>query len=320
MTPYFVHPQGICESAAVGEGTCIWAFAHVLPGARIGRDCNICDGVFVENEVSIGDRVTVKCGVQLWDGLVVEDDVFIGPNATLTNDRFPRSKVYPARYPTTVLRRGASIGANATILPGLEIGAGAMVGAGAVVTRNVPPNVVVVGNPATITGYVPAAGSASEVARQDAVLSPTGPRPSVTETGVGGAMFHRLRAVRDMRGDLSVGEFGPDIPFTPKRYFMVSNVPTREVRGEHAHKSCHQFLICLKGSCGVLLDDGRARQEYTLDSPDFGIYMPPMVWGTQYRYSADAVLLVFASEFYDPDDYIRSYDAFRCLVSPDGAA
>ena len=320
MTGYFVHAQGICESTKVGEGTRIWAFAHVLPGARIGRDCNICDSAFIENDVSVGDRVTVKCGVQLWDGLLVEDDVFIGPNATFTNDRFPRSKAYPDRFATTVLRRGSSIGANATILPGLEIGAGAMVGAGAVVTRSVPPNSIVVGNPARITGYVSVGTPAPEAPPQGLLLARTGPLQSVTETGVGGATLHRLRAVQDMRGDLSVGEFGPDIPFTPKRYFLVYNVPTREVRGEHAHRRCHQFLICIKGSCGVLVDDGHGRQEYTLDSPDIGIHMPPMVWGTQYRYSPDAVLLVFASEFYDSEEYIRSYDEFRRLVLADGAA
>src|SRR5215472_12037932 len=104
---YFVHPQGICESSAIGEGTRIWAFAHVLPGAVIGRDCNICDHVFIENKVILGDRVTVKCGVQLWDGLQVENDVFIGPNATFSNDPFPRSKQYQTIIPSTIIRRNA---------------------------------------------------------------------------------------------------------------------------------------------------------------------------------------------------------------------
>jgi UDP-3-O-[3-hydroxymyristoyl] glucosamine N-acyltransferase len=113
---YFVHPQGICESSAIGVRTKIWAFAHVLPGAVIGEDCNVCDHVFIENDVVIGNRVTVKCGVQLWDGLRVEDDVFIGPNATFTNDPFPRSKQRPEQFEITYLRRGCSIGANATIL------------------------------------------------------------------------------------------------------------------------------------------------------------------------------------------------------------
>src|SRR6266511_1641528 len=119
MTDYFVHPQAICETTSIGAGTRIWAFAHILPGARIGRDCNVCDHTFIENDVLIGDRVTIKCGVQLWDGLVVEDDVFIGPNATFTNDLFPRSRQYQERLPRTLIGQGASIGANATILPGI---------------------------------------------------------------------------------------------------------------------------------------------------------------------------------------------------------
>jgi acetyltransferase-like isoleucine patch superfamily enzyme len=150
---FFVHSSALCESRNIGRGTRIWAFVHVLPGARLGEDCNICDHVFIENDVLIGDRVTIKCGVQIWDGLIIEDDVFIGPNATFTNDRFPRSKMYPETFSSTTIRRGASIGANATILPGISIESNAMVGAGAVVTRTVPPNAIVVGNPAKIIGY-----------------------------------------------------------------------------------------------------------------------------------------------------------------------
>lgn len=148
-TSFYAHPLSLVETINVGEGTRIWAFTHVLPGARIGRDCNICDHVFVENDVVVGDRVTVKCGVQLWDGVRLEDDVFIGPNATFTNDAFPRSK-QPFELLLTIVQRGASIGANATILPGIMIGEGAMVGAGAVVTRDVPPHTLVVGNPARV--------------------------------------------------------------------------------------------------------------------------------------------------------------------------
>lgn len=148
----FVHDWGICESKNVGDGTRIWAFAHVLPGAVIGKDCNICDHVFIENDVTIGDRVTVKNGVQLWDGLRVGDDVFIGPNATFTNDRYPRRRDYPETFEPepTVIEAGASIGAGAVILPGIRVGARAVVGAGSVVTRNVPADAVVSGNPARI--------------------------------------------------------------------------------------------------------------------------------------------------------------------------
>lgn len=151
----FIHPQAIVETGAqIGARSRIWAFAHVLSRAVIGNDCNICDHTFIENDVVLGDRVTVKCGVYLWDGIVIEDDVFIGPNATFTNDKFPRSKHYPEAFEQTFVRRGASIGANATILPGVEIGPGAMVGAGAVVTRSVPTNAIVVGNPGKIVAYV----------------------------------------------------------------------------------------------------------------------------------------------------------------------
>lgn len=152
----YIHPAAICESESLGEGTTVWAFAHILPGAVIGRDVNICDGVFVENDVIVGDRVTVKCGVQLWDGIRLGDDVFVGPNVTFTNDPFPRSKVWPDSFPQTFVEDGASLGGGSVILPGVRIGSGAMVGAGAVVTKDVPANAVVVGNPARIVRYIEA--------------------------------------------------------------------------------------------------------------------------------------------------------------------
>ncbi|MCU0754647.1 MAG: WxcM-like domain-containing protein [Xanthomonadales bacterium] len=303
---FFLHPQAICESSTVGAGTRIWAFAHVLPGARIGLDCNICDHVFIENDVVVGDRVTIKCGVQLWDGVCVEDDVFIGPNATFTNDLRPRSKQYPDSFLRTVVRAGASIGANATILPGLTIGSGAMVGAGAVVIRDVPQNAIVVGNPARIVGYVGASRKAHSA--QHPPL-----KPGSHETAVPGVTLHRLAKVVDMRGALSVGEFEQSVPFAVKRYFLVFDVPSKEVRGEHAHRRCHQFLVAVRGSLSVVVDDGHHSTEVTLDDPTLGLYMPPMIWGVQYRYSEDAVLLVFASERYERDDYIRDYDEFRRL-------
>jgi UDP-2-acetamido-3-amino-2,3-dideoxy-glucuronate N-acetyltransferase len=144
----FIHPLADVASSHIGAGTRIWQFVVILQGARIGADCNICSHVFVESDVIIGDRVTVKSGVQLWDGLRVGDNVFIGPNVTFTNDKCPRSKVYAKRFPPTIIEHHASVGGGATILPGVTIGAGSMVGAGAVVTRDVPPHTVVVGNPA----------------------------------------------------------------------------------------------------------------------------------------------------------------------------
>jgi acetyltransferase-like isoleucine patch superfamily enzyme len=308
----FVHERALLESEHVGAGTRVWAFAHVLPGAVIGRDCNLCDHVFIENQVVVGDRVTIKCGVQLWDGVTLEDDVFVGPNATFTNDRAPRSKHHLPEAMKTTVRRGASIGANATILPGLTIGRDAMVGAGAVVTRSVPPHAVVVGNPARIVRYVSLAAAPPSAAAATAVPA-EGARPP-DGVGPGGVRFQVSRVARDLRGSLVAREVGGDVPFVPERSFVVFDVPTKEVRGEHAHRLCHQYLVALRGSVRVLCDDGQNRQEYVLDAPEVGLYIPPLVWGTQYQYTSDAVLLVLASHHYDPADYIRDYEAFLTLV------
>ncbi len=152
----FIHSHALVdEGVTLGARTRVWAFAHILSNAALGADCNVCDHVFIENLVKIGNRVTIKCGVQIWDGITLEDDVFVGPNATFTNDLLPRSRQYPEHgFPKTLVKRGASIGGNATILPGLIIGEFAMVGAGAVVTKDVPPYALVVGNPAKITRYL----------------------------------------------------------------------------------------------------------------------------------------------------------------------
>lgn len=305
----FVHPQGLCESAAIGPGTRIWAFAHVLPGARIGADCNICDHVFVENDVILGDRVTVKSGVQLWDGLRVADDVFIGPNATFSNDKFPRSKHHQHAVLHTHIGRGASIGAGAVVLPGLRIGAQAMVGAGAVVTHDVPARATVSGNPARIVGYVEAGRSTASV-----LAVPGREGVAIHETSVSGVALHRLRLAVDLRGSLAAAEFPGQVPFLPKRCFFVFDVPGKDVRGEHAHRQCQQFLICARGSVSVLVDDGVRSEEIVLDHPDVGLLVPPMVWAVQYKYSADALLAVLASDPYDPDDYIRDYEEFRAAV------
>lgn len=141
-------------SSMIGHRTRIWQFVVVLAGAKIGADCNICSHCFIENDVIIGDRVTVKNGVYLYDGMRVGDDVFIGPNVTFTNDKFPRSRCNPGFFPNTIIEAGASIGGGATILPGVLIGSYAMVGAGAVVTRSVPERAIVVGSPARVVGFI----------------------------------------------------------------------------------------------------------------------------------------------------------------------
>jgi UDP-2-acetamido-3-amino-2,3-dideoxy-glucuronate N-acetyltransferase len=307
---YFKHPLAIVETERVGEGTRVWAFAHILPGASIGRDCNICDHTFIENDVVLGDRVTVKCGVFLWDGIRIEDDAFVGANAVFTNDPFPRSKQYLAQPARTIVRRGASIGANATVLPGLTIGESAMVGAGAVVTRNVPANAIAMGNPAIVTGYV--GTKPIDLQGGEEAIPPVRGRYPTTINGV---TVHRLDLVDDdMRGTLSIGEIERDVPFAVRRFFLVYDVPSREVRGAHAHRRLHQFLVCTRGRCSIVADDGRNRQEFVLSEPSLGLYLPPGIWAVQYRYTHEAVLLVLASEPYDQADYIRDYDEFRAFV------
>jgi UDP-2-acetamido-3-amino-2,3-dideoxy-glucuronate N-acetyltransferase len=307
MTAYFAHPNSIVESENIGRATRVWAFVHILPGAVIGEDCNLCDHVFIENDVVVGDRVTIKSGVQVWDGVRIEDDVFIGPNVAFTNDPFPRSKQYPEKYSPTIVQKGASIGANATILPGLTIGQNAMVGAGAVVTKNVPPNSIVVGNPARIVNYVTGDFPARERASHlDAELQ---------DLPIANAQIIRLPRVSDLRGNLTFAEFPGLLPFRPQRFFLIYDVPGRDVRGEHAHRELDQFLVCIKGSCSVVLDDGTERVEILLDDPSLGLRIPPMIWATEYKFSPDAALLVFASDVYKAEDYIRDYAEYLALVS-----
>ena len=302
-----IHESAICESIHIGNGTRIWAFAHVLPQAVIGEDCNICDHVFVENDVVIGDRVTVKSGVQLWDGVRLANDVFVGPNATFTNDKNPRSKQKPPFFLVTNVEEGASIGANATILPGITIGRSALIGAGSVVTSDVPPYAIVVGNPARISGYV--GQSDDVVTTRDEV------NDSQTTIDIAGrATLSGLTLATDMRGSLAAIEFATQCPFTPRRLFLVHNVPSKSVRGEHAHLQCHQFLVAVAGSISISIDSGTERETVVLSSPSSGLYIPPMTWGSQFHFSSDAVLLVLASHKYDDADYVRDYETFRKLV------
>lgn len=311
-----VHPEAslheraiVDDGATIGARTRVCANAHVLPGARIGTDGDVCDGVFVEGDVVVGDRVTLKCGAQLWGGVRLEDDVLVGPNATFTNDVRPRGGQAPGAAPETRVCQGASIGANATLLLGITVGRGAVVGAGAVVTRDVPEGAIVVGNPARIVGY-------ESAAEPETPVSPsTGAHVGSVPTGTRGATVVHLPEHEDMRGKLSVLEVPGQLPFEVRRAFFVFDVPSQEVRGEHAHRECHQFLVCLSGNVRVVADDGVNRTEVLLDRPSIGLHLEPMTWGIQYRYTPDARLMVLASHPYDNADYIRSYDEFLALTT-----
>ncbi|MFN7470974.1 MAG: WxcM-like domain-containing protein [Roseiflexaceae bacterium] len=239
-------------------------------------DATILPGAYIEAGVTLGHRITVGANSVVLAGEQVstriEDDVWIGANCTIYGD--------------------------------VVIGARARIDHGSVVTTSVPPKAVVMGNPAKIVGYVDTPIYDHGIA-QSRVSNTTS-----IASAVKGVALYTLKYVPDMRGALSVGEFHRDIPFAPKRYFLVLGVPTAETRGEHAHIACHQFLIAVTGSVAVVADDGTNRQEFILDRPHAGLYLPPLTWGIQYRYSSDAVLLVFASDYYEPDDYIRDYKQF----------
>ncbi len=242
---------------------------------NVGSDCIIPDSARIETGVSFGRRV-----------VLAGDDIVIRANARLDS--------------------ACVIGESVTV------GQGAWVRAGAVVLGTVPANAIVEGNPAQVVGYL----NRTENDRRDNLrlvdMNSLGnlARPARVPLGVGESALYLMRSISDTRGSLTVGEVPSELPFSPARYFVVFGVPSVELRGEHAHKRCQQFLICVHGSCRALLDDGSQRCEVTLDSPDMGIFMPEMIWGTQYRYSTDAVLLVFASRPYEADDYLRTYDEF----------
>jgi UDP-2-acetamido-3-amino-2,3-dideoxy-glucuronate N-acetyltransferase len=284
-TTTFVH-----ETALLAEGV------RLLGKVVVGRDCRLGEGACLEERVRLGDRVSLGPGVYLGRGVVLEDEVWVGPQAVFAGDPSASTRV----------GRQAWIGANATILPGLDIGAGARVEGGAVVTADVPAYAVVSGSPARISGYAgtqPAASSGAPPARAQA-----------GEIHVRGVRLVELPVLRDLRGALTFGEYPSHLPFDPQRYFVVFDVPSEQVRGGHAHRELEQLLVCLQGSCSVVVDDGGVRQEFLLDSPSLGIYIPAGIWATQYKYTRQAVVLVLASDRYKAEDYIRDYQEYLDFV------
>ena len=302
------HPTSLVETDSIGAGTTIGAFCRISSGARIGARCDIRDHVRIDGGAVIGDDVLLHDGCRIASGVVVEDGAVVGPHAVTFSHAYPgRSGGGPALE--TRICRGAAIGANATVMAGVAIGPRAVVGAGAVVLHNVPADAVVAGNPARITGY---AGLSPQRAPAPVAAAPEA--PGAVPTRVRGVVFHYLPLIEDLRGNLAVGEAGRHVPFDIRRFFTVFGVEDQKIRGEHAHRTLHQFLVCVHGSCHFVADDGENREEYILDRPNLGLYVPPMIWGVQYKYSPDGVLLVLASAPYDPADYIRDYSEFLELV------
>lgn len=242
------------------------------------------------------------------NSFICTDPVRIGENI-----KFGKNVVFDG--PNTSVDDDCRIDSGCIIGENVKIGKGAWARAGSVILKSVPANAIVEGNPAQVVGYREHVGATSPKTKLiDAQHYVGHERPTRLRLDVGESSLHLLKHVVDVRGSLSVGEAPSDIPFLPKRYFVVYDVPSSELRGEHAHINCKQFLICLRGQVRVLLDNGINRCEVILNNPHSGVYMPEMIWGTQYNYSNDAILLVFASDLYDPHDYIRTYDQYLTIL------
>ena len=278
----FIHSLSDVQSENIGDSTKIWQYCVVLPNARIGSGCNICSHCFIENDVLIVNNVTVKCGVQLWNGITLEDNVFIGSNVTFCNDRYPRSGNSHFLLERTLIKKGASIGANATILPGLTIGENSIIGAGSVVTKNVPADAVVIGNTIQFS------------------QKKTAPKVSLMSLDVHG----------DDRGSLIALENGKNLPFNVKRVYYIFDTKTGVSRGKHAHRDLKQLLIAVSGGVKIKCEYKNKTEEFLLDHPAKGLFIEGLVWREMYDFSPDCVLAVLASEYYNEADYIRDYQTF----------
>jgi UDP-2-acetamido-3-amino-2,3-dideoxy-glucuronate N-acetyltransferase len=303
-----IHLQADVQSSNIGEETLIAQFCVVHQGARIGSRSNLRASVVVEDEVFIGDNVTIQSGAHLSRGTHIGDDVMVGPGVIFLDYLVPQTDPKAFKAAASVVHLGAIIEGNATIFPGITIGRGAIIAAGAVVNDNVPSYAIVKGNPAHITGYV----HDSPLAKAEVGT------PHLDQHVIPGISFVNLTTASDLRGDLMAADFSRQVPFPVQRSFFITNVPSHHVRGEHGHKTCHQLLVCLQGSIMVSADNGHERGQWLLNQPGLGLHIHPMVWAAQYQYSDNAVLAVFASHSYDAEDYIRDYETFLELVQAKG--
>lgn len=257
--------------------------AHIDPTASLALSANVGPLAYVGPGANVGESVV------------------IGPGA----------RILSSQDRPTVIKPCAAIGGGATIAAGVEIGTYARIGSGVVVAENVPPNMVLAAPRPKVLGYGESTGQ--PVAQQRFARDSRPDTP--TKIGVGACELWPVPVFSDLRGSLSAIELSKNLPFQPERVFLIYGVPSEEMRGDHAHKRCAQFLVAVHGGVSLVLDDGERSVEVRLNRPNLGVYMPPMIWGTQYNYSADAVLMVFASHSYDPSDYVRSYDQFKASLA-----
>jgi UDP-2-acetamido-3-amino-2,3-dideoxy-glucuronate N-acetyltransferase len=305
----FIDPSARFEAESPGAGSRVLAYVRVAPGVVIGRNCIVHDHAVLVGAVTLEDDVEVHAGAQVLGRIRLEQGVTIGAGAVVGAEPPRGEEAADGGGSEITIRRFASIGANVTVSPGVVIGRRAVLEPGCVVRESVPANAIVSGNPAAIVAYVD--GGQEDVAREIALPPAVG--VTITETRVRGVTLHGLTHARDLRGSLAAAEF-TGLPFPPLRLFTVYDVPSESVRGAHAHRECSQFLVCLAGGLSCLVDDGSAREEVRLANPDVGLHIPPMIWGTQWKYTRDAVLLVLASHPYDAADYIRDYEEFLELL------
>jgi UDP-2-acetamido-3-amino-2,3-dideoxy-glucuronate N-acetyltransferase len=267
------------------------------------RGCIIEEHTLIEPGVLIGENVTVRFGVALRAGTVVEDGVTIETNVSFSDP------IATQKEAQTVLKKDSRIGAQSVIQRGITVGERAIVHPCSFVTADVPPLAIVQGNPARIVGY-----SGTLLSERSTFGRRDNTEVGVFGTAIDGVTLHRLPSAQDLRGQLAYAEIGQHVPFEVKRFFLVYGVAGKEVRGEHAHRNLRQFLVCIHGECSIVADDGSSREEFLLDDPTLGLYLPPLVWAVQYKHAPETVLLVLASDHYDADDYIRDYAEFLGVI------
>lgn len=245
---------------------------------------------YLDPKAIIGNNVVISSGSYISDLAVLGNNINVGPNVTFVDSKFKNS--YNKKI---TVSSGVTIGAGSSLYPGITIGENSIINPGSVVYENIPPNVEVSGNPATIISNIFQYTNTLEVVSVDKI---------------GGVFEVSYKNILDLRGCLTVVEFDSLFPFPVKRLFFISSVPSKKLRGEHAHKECHQMLVLASGSCSVSLSDGKRQAICNLKEAGKSIYIPPMVWAAQYNFSEDAMLIVLASHIYDEKDYIRNFDEY----------
>ena len=260
---------------------------HVMDGNRLTIN------YYLHPKATIGINVSMSPGAYISEAVTLGDNVFVGPNVVFVDSSFDQSKLE-----RTKVSKNTIIGGGSTIYPGVIIGENVIVKPGSVVTENIPSNVEVSGNPAKIT---------SHLFQRSRNLKP------LASANVDGIKEYSFTNIVDLRGNLTIAEFDENLPFVPKRLFFISGVPSEKIRGEHAHKLCQQLLILALGSLSIAVEDGKNQQIINMNKVGQAIYIPSMVWASQYNFRSDALLLVLASDHYDESDYIRSYDDYLMI-------